>query len=110
MKITKEMTDAINKIIESMKVDYKRFMNEDSEIAEEMRKTFANKISYKVGSKYIKITSGGGVHSFIVNCETDKKFNYGDFLKAASWNTPARNFARGNVFKGDISTVCWAGL
>jgi len=110
MKITKEMTDAIAKITVAMKVNYNKFMSEDSEIAEEMRTNFANKISYKVGAKYIKIISGGGAHSFIVNCETDKKFKYGDYLKAASWNAPARNFARGNVLKHDMSNTQWTGL
>lgn len=110
MKITKEMTDAIAKITVAMKVSYNKFVNEDTEIAEEMRTNFANKISYNVGAKYIKIISNGSVHSFIVNCETDKKFKYGDCLKAASWNAPARNFARGNILKDDMSNTQWTGM
>jgi len=34
-------------------------------------------------------------------------FRYGDILKAASWATPARNGARGNVF--EEYTVRWTG-
>ena len=64
---------------------------------------FKNGISYKCGSKYIKVTKNLGdqtsVHSFIVNTHDDKKFNYGDILKAASWKAPARNFSRGNIFE-----------
>ena len=71
---------------------------------------FKNSLDYRFGSKYIKIvTNNGGesVHSFIVCTDNDKKFKYGDILKAASWKTPARNFARGNVF--EEYKVRWTG-
>ena len=72
---------------------------------------FKNGISYKCGSKYIKVTKNLGnqtsVHSFIVNTYDDKKFNYGDILKAASWKAPARNFSRGNIF--EEYKVKWTG-
>ena len=69
-------------------------------------------LSHKCGSKYIKVTKNLGdqtsVHSFIVNTHDDKKFNYGDILKAASWKAPARNFARGNIF--EEYKVRWVGM
>ena len=72
---------------------------------------FKNGISHKCGSKYIKVTKKLGdqtsVHSFIVNTYDDKKFNYGDILKAASWKAPARNFSRGNIF--EEYKVKWTG-
>ena len=60
-----------------------------------------------VGKKYIKIANNGGVKAFIVNTENDKMFPYGSILKPASWSTPARNFARGNVFED--YNVMWTG-
>ena len=72
---------------------------------------FKNGISYNCGSKYVKVTKHLGdqtsVHSFIVNTHDDKKFNYGDILKAASWKAPARNFSRGNIF--EEYKVKWTG-
>ena len=71
---------------------------------------FKNGISYECGSKYIKVTRSDNqtsVHSFIVNIYDDKKFKYGDILKAASWKSPARNFARGNIF--EEYKVKWTG-
>lgn len=110
MKITKEMTTAIAKLHEAMKADYNRFMNGDDPITSEMREEFAGSVSHSVGNKYIAIRTGGGAHSFIVNTDKDKKFSYGDILKAAGYNAPARNFARGNIFVDeDIPKITWTG-
>ena len=50
------------------------------------------------GRKYIKVTmaSSGSksVHSFV-------NFENGDIYKAAGWNAPALNAARGNIFFDD---------
>ena len=72
---------------------------------------FKNGIDHICGSKYIKVIrrdNQTSVHSFIVNIYDDKKFKYGDILKAASWKTPARNFARGNIFEN--YKVRWVGM
>ena len=60
--------------------------------------------SLKEGSKYIKIISNGNggyntsVWGFIN--KSNKKFQYGDILKAKSWASPATNSARGNLLEG----------
>jgi hypothetical protein len=110
MKITKEMESALGRVRSAMIVDYNRFMRGDEEHVVEMREEFAAGILHDVGNKYIKITKGGSVHSFIVNIENDKKFAYGDILKAASWNSPARNKARGNIFNAaEVERLTWTG-
>ena len=50
----------------------------------------------------------GCVWGFVVNTDDDKKFRKGDILKAAGWNAPARNKARGNVVDGDYN-IQWTG-
>lgn len=69
-------------------------------------------VIYKSTRKYIKfITTSHGspsVHSWIV-LEDDGKFKRGDILKAASWKTPALNFARGNIFDIAYPRVTWTG-
>lgn len=77
-------------------------------VREKMIEEFANKLRYKEGSKYIKVIQGSSVHSFIVK-EDGPKFKKGDILKAASWNAPATNFARGNVLCFNYGNVSWAG-
>ena len=70
---------------------------------------FNEKITYKVGTKYIKVfTEGGSVWGFVVNTENDKKFRKGDILKAAGYAAPARNKARGNILDGGY-TIEWTG-
>ena len=62
----------------------------------------------KVGKKYIKVTSEGGVTAFVVNTDKDSRFKLGDVLLPASWNAPARNCARGNVLEGGFP-IEWTG-
>ena len=69
-------------------------------------------IGFKAGKKYIKVTTGSGgtnrsCWGFIVK-EAFGKFKTGDILKAASWNSPALNQARGNVIDGGYC-VQWTG-
>jgi len=77
-----------------------------------------NLVTAQYGRNYIKVVRksydretmkenelSGSVYSFIVKNENDKKFNLGDILKPQGWKAPARNFARGNVFKDDYFPI-----
>jgi len=128
VKAGREMYDAVDLIKCLISEDYKRFSNipedktayecqpgESDVIAENMYHKFATTIGEKKGSKYIKIMTGSGVWGFIVNTKKDKKFKYGDLLKAAGYNAPARNFARGNVIDDTVEdlrvkSVRWTGV
>jgi hypothetical protein len=71
---------------------------------------FREQLEVIVGNKYIKVTERGErVWGFVVNTETDKKFQFGDILMAAGWKAPARNHARGNVINEDFGAVNWTG-
>ena len=66
-------------------------------------------IDFEEGSKYVKVVSlswsSRSVHSFVEKAT-------GDIWRAASWKAPARNFARGNVFKPDsyLNRTTWTGV
>jgi len=79
-----------------------------SAIRDKMIVEFNDKLRVDEGNKYIKIVSNGSVHSFIVK-EDGPKFKRGDILKAASWASPAKNFARGNIVAGLYANVSWTG-
>jgi len=126
VKPGRSMHDGIDLIKCLITEDYKKFSKlpmdasaidyKDSPVPRErMYYEFATTLEEKKGSKYIKIETGCSVWGFIVNTENDKKFKYGDILKAASWRAPARNFARGNVIDDSVEklrkeTVRWTGV
>jgi hypothetical protein len=68
---------------------------------------FDKNIGIRKGPKYTKIIRDGSVWGFIVN-EDGPRFKKGDILKAASWQAPATNSPRGNIFDDDYS-VEWTG-
>ena len=67
---------------------------------------------FEIGRKYVHIIMSDNQrssHSWVM-INDDKKFNRGDILKSASWNAPARNFARGNVLNGIFKHIRWCGV
>ncbi len=109
------MQKQIETLIQDIKADYIKFAEagdrgpiskQTGYFAEQVAK-FDDLITVKTGNKYIKIVREGSVWGFIVNTDKDKKFQYGDILMAAGFNAPARNKARGNIFKG--YNIQWTG-
>ena len=109
-----EMNVAIDNLLTAIKTDYANYQDASSmqsertkETRAQMREEFFNSLKYSVGQKYIKVIKDRSVWGFVVNTTEDKKFRYGDILKAAGYSTPARNSARGNVFED--YDVRWTG-
>ena len=66
-----------------------------------------NNTKVSEGKKYIKIVQGTGVFAFVMK-EDSGRFKKGDVLKAAGYNKPALNSARGNVLTGNYY-INWTG-
>lgn len=108
--MNEKMTNAIETLRQIVIADYLNFqgLENRTEIQARMADEFINGIEVRPGNKYIKIITKSSVWGFIVNTDTDAKFKRGDILKAAGFNAPARNKARGNVLEGAYE-VNWTG-
>lgn len=100
--------------MDHIKTDYITYMTRNRAngidgIVRDMIDKFRASVGYEVGPKYIKVITGGSVHSFIVN-KADK-FSLGVILKAASYKAPATNFARANLLDRNTWTghITWTG-
>jgi hypothetical protein len=110
----KDLNEGISNMMSGAKADYERFhtSNGRKEIVpgsygDTQLKEYDSKTRVMPGKKYIKIVQDTGVFCFIVK-EDFKQFKKGDILKAAGYNAPALNSARGNVLTGDYY-VQWTG-
>ena len=107
------MKNEITTLLAEIKADFIRFATNNGK--EQLSGYYADKVAnyddileVKYGKKYIKIIRDRSVWGFIVNTDNDKEFKKGDILKAARWNAPARNAARGNIIDGGYA-VQWTG-
>ena len=66
-----------------------------------------NKTKISEGKKYIKVVQDTGVFAFVMK-EDSGHLKKGDVLKAAGYNKPALNSARGNVLTGNYN-IQWTG-
>ena len=112
------MREAIEKVLDAMKTDYKEWSDrcargeKERAINTTMYEEYCDGLMIEENRRYWKITGKSGssrsVKGFIVKAG-DKKFREGDMLKPAGWAAPARNFARGNVLDG-VERVRWTGI
>lgn len=66
-------------------------------------------LSLEVGVRFARIVVEQGTHR---SCFGFVDLTNGDVLKSASWKTPAKNFARGNINDADkgIGRIKWTGV
>ena len=108
MKQFDNIEDGIQNMIAAANHDYQGWMKPETEVRVNMNKKFVEGWVIKRGPKYTKLLNKNSCWGFVVNTDNDKKFKKGDLLKAAGYNAPARNAARGNVLDGGF-TIRWTG-
>ena len=111
-KTAKTLDEGIKNLMAGAKLDYERMSTRNGQkeltgYSKEQVDNWDNKTKIKEGKKYIKIVQDTGVFCFIVK-EDFKHFVKGDILKAAGYNAPALNSARGNVLTGNYP-IRWTG-
>ena len=107
----KTLEEGVKNLMEGAKQDYVRMSTsggrELTGYSKEQVDNWDNKTKVSQGKKYIKIVQDTGVFCFIAK-EDFKHFKKGDILKAAGYNAPALNSARGNVLTGNYA-IQWTG-
>jgi len=110
-KTAKTLEDGIKNMMSGAKDDYVRMSTsggrELTGYSKEQVDNWDNKTKVSQGKKYIKVVQENGVFCFIMK-EDFKQFKKGDILKAAGYNKPALNSARGNVLTGNYN-IQWTG-
>lgn len=106
------MRQNIEKYLEQIHKDYITWLDKTLLTLDEKEikiKYFKENLRYTESPKYFKILNGRNVHSFIVKV-ADTQFKSGDILRAAGFTTPAKTYARGNVFdKDSYGNTKWTG-
>lgn len=102
-----QVEDKVCVLIDNLKDNYETWAKSCG-IGQKQVDKFNTGFNVRPGNKYIKIINSGSVWGFICLYD-DQKFNRGDILKPAGFNAPARNFARGNIFKLDSYNAVWTG-
>ena len=107
----KTLDEGIKNLMAGAKADYVKWSTlggkELTGYSKEQVDNWDNKTKIREGKKYIKIVQDTGVFCFIAK-EDFKHFKKGDILKAAGYNAPALNSARGNVLTGNYP-IQWTG-
>ena len=102
-----EVEDTVCVLIDQLKDNY-QIWADSCGINQKRVDEFNTSFDVRSGNKYIKIINSGSVWGFVCLYD-DHKFQRGDILKPAGFNAPARNFARGNIFKLDSYNAVWTG-
>ena len=102
-----QVEEKVCDLIDQLKDNY-QIWAKSCGICQELVDKFNTGFDVRHGNKYIKIINRDNVWGFICLYD-DHKFKRGDVLKAASFNAPTRNFARGNLFKLDFYNAVWTG-
>ena len=110
-KIADNLNDGIVNMMTGAKDDYIRMSTSGGKeltgYSKEQVDNWDNKTKVSEGKKYIKIVQDTGVFAFIMK-EDSGHLKKGDILKAAGYNKPALNSARGNVLEGGYA-IQWTG-
>jgi hypothetical protein len=111
-KTANNIVEGIANMMAGAKDDYIRMSTSNGKkelvgYSKEQVDNWDNKTKVKFGKKYVKIVQDTGVFAFVIK-EDSGRFKKGDILKAAGYNAPALNSARGNVLTGNYP-IQWTG-
>lgn len=103
----------VARVLEALREDYLAWAERSGVVREDMIPEYEIQAGRTYDKVVMKRANGGGqcAVGFIVKKDT-KKFLKGALLMPASWNGPATNFERGNVYSEEKIVRCtrWSGI
>ena len=108
-EMIEKFVEHMDMMIDHMNDSYREWMKTDDPIKKRMCSEYHAGLTYYIGKKYVKVVTSNSVCAFVVACDDDKKFEFGDILKPAGWRAPARNVRRGHVLDRSFDRVRWTG-
>ena len=111
-KTANNVLSGISIMMQGAKDDYIKMSTSDGRkelvgYSKEQVDNWDSKTKVTFGKKYIKIVQDTGVFAFVMK-EDSGHLKKGDILKAAGYNKPTLNSARGNVLSGNYY-IQWTG-
>ena len=111
-KTANNVLSGISIMMQGAKDDYIKMSTSDGRkelvgYSKEQVDNWDSKTKVTFGKKYIKIVQDTGVFAFVMK-EDSGHLKKGDILKAAGYNKPTLNSARGNVLNGNYY-IQWTG-
>ena len=108
----KTLDEGIKNLMAGAKLDYEKMSTSNGQkeltgYSKEQVDNWDNKTKISEGKKYIKVVQDTGVFAFVMK-EDSGHLKKGDVLKAAGYNKPALNSARGNLLNGNYH-IQWTG-
>ena len=97
-EMVEKFVQHMDMMLDHMNDSYREWMKTDDPIKKRMCNEYRIHLPITWVRNMSRLVTNNSVCAFVVACTNDKKFQYGDILKPAGWKTPARNFARGNIF------------
>lgn len=108
-----EFATATGVYLKHLTLDYRKFLErihrDDTEKIDNLVKLFAQRTSFTISHRFIKVETPDRAHSFIAVKDT-RNYRKGDILAPKTYNSPSVDRVYGNVLQKQFGGISWTGI